>query len=462
MNLYKLKLKQLSKNFLDLWNDARQNYLRLDKEGLLNSDDESFRQAIELEDPQRSLLNRRVLIVLTSSLVFSIPITALTPITQVVDASGNIVPKGDIYIVNNLDGGIVTKVNVENGQYVKEGDTLISLNPSLIKSDIEQRDAKINSLRLEQQQLKEALALNNDTRLFDKSLSEDTDLKKVQERLLQVRVRNHKDQINVAKAIIQEKEVELISLGKQLDLAIKTENMWKSLNTSGAASKLKLLTTQSQTEQIRGRRNEIEKALIQSRLNLTNLESDYELINTSNLANLESEEYVTNSATQGKDFELDNMEIKAPVSGIISDLRFNNKGSVIVPGDQVLSIVPINTVRQAKIRIPAKNIGFINVGQKVNINLLPFRESEYGSLNGIVEKISGSTVKNEPSDDYYSDNYYYESIVSIEQQYLQTSKRQMPLQVGMPLVAEIKTSQRSLLSFLLEPFTRVARNAFEE
>ena len=86
-----------------------------------------------------------------------------------------------------------------------------------------------------------------------------------------------------------------------MDLAIKTENMWKSLNTSGAASKLKLLTTQSQTEQIRGRRNEIEKALIQSRLNLTNLESDYELINTSNLANLESEEYVTNSGTEGKD-----------------------------------------------------------------------------------------------------------------------------------------------------------------
>ena len=98
MNRYKLKLKQLSKNFSDLWNDARQNYLRLDKEGLLNSDDESFRQAIELEDPQRSLLDRRVLIVLTGSLVFSIPITALTPITQVVDASGNIVPKGDIYI----------------------------------------------------------------------------------------------------------------------------------------------------------------------------------------------------------------------------------------------------------------------------------------------------------------------------------------------------------------------------
>nr|WP_115093480.1 HlyD family type I secretion periplasmic adaptor subunit [Synechococcus sp. UW106] len=457
MNQYKPKLKQLSKRFLDLWNDARENYLKLDEEGTLNSNDESFRQAIEIEDPQRGLLNRRILIILTSSLVLSIPITALTPITQVVDASGNIVPKGNIFIVNNLEGGVVTKVNVENGQYVKKGETLINLNPSLIKSDIQQRVAKTNSLRLQQEQLKEALTLNNDARLFDSSLTNDADLKKVQEKLLEVRIRNHKDQINVAEAIIKEKEVELTSLGKQLDLAIKSENMWRNLTTTGAASKLKLLTTQSQTEQIRGKRNEIEKALIQAKLNLTNLESDYELTNTSSLANLESEEYVTNSGNEGKDFELDNMTIKSPVGGIISDLRFNNIGSVIVPGDQVLSVVPINTIRQAKIRIPAKHIGFISVGQKVNITLLPFRESEYGSLNGTIEKISGSTVKNEQSEDYY-----YESIVDIEQQYLQTSKTKIPFQVGMPLVAEIKTNQRSLLGFLLEPFTRVSKNAFEE
>jgi len=457
MNQYKPKLKQLSKRFLDLWNDARENYLKLDEEGTLNSNDESFRQAIEIEDPQRGLLNRRILIILTSSLVLSIPITALTPITQVVDASGNIVPKGNIFIVNNLEGGVVTKVNVENGQYVKKGETLINLNPSLIKSDIQQRVAKTNSLRLQQEQLKEALTLNNDARLFDSSLTNDADLKKVQEKLLEVRIRNHKDQINVAEAIIKEKEVELTRLEKQLDLAIKSENMWRNLTTTGAASKLKLLTTQSQTEQIRGKRNEIEKALIQAKLNLTNLESDYELTNTSSLANLESEEYVTNSGNEGKDFELDNMTIKSPVGGIISDLRFNNIGSVIVPGDQVLSVVPINTIRQAKIRIPAKHIGFISVGQKVNITLLPFRESEYGSLNGTIEKISGSTVKNEQSEDYY-----YESIVDIEQQYLQTSKTKIPFQVGMPLVAEIKTNQRSLLGFLLEPFTRVSKNAFEE
>ena len=340
---------------------------------------------------------------------------------------------------------------------MNEGDTILTLNPSLIKSDIGQSIAKTNSLRLQQQQLKMALSLDSDKQLYDKNFSNDSDLKEVQEKLLEVRIRNHIDQINVAEAIIKEKEVELISLGKQLDLSIKTENMWRSLNSDGAASKLKLLTAESQTEQIRGRRNEIEKSLVQAKLNLTNLESDYELINTSTLANLESEEYVERSGIDGKDFELDIMTMKAPVSGIISDLRFHNKGSVIVPGDQVVSVVPMNTIRQAQIRIPAKDIGFINIGQEVNINLLPFRASEYGSLNGIIETISGSTVKNDQTGEYY-----YESIVSIEQQYIDFAKSKVLLQVGMPLIAEIKTNQRSLLSFLLQPFTRIANNALKE
>ena len=130
---------------------------------------------------------------------------------------------------------------------------------------------------------------------------------------------------------------------------------------------------------------------------------------------------------------------------------------MIVPGDQVVSVVPMNTIRQAQIRIPAKDIGFINIGQEVNINLLPFRESEYGSLNGIIETISGSTVKNDQSGEYY-----YESIVSIEQQYIDFPESKILLQVGMPLIAEIKTNQRSLLSFLLQPFTRIANNALKE
>ena len=451
------KLKEISKTFFDFWNDINKNLTEFNDDELLNNDENSFRQAIELEDPKSSLFNRRAIVVFSSGLLLSLPVAALTPIIRVVDASGNIIPKGNIHIINNLEGGVVTKVHVENGQYVQEGDILVSLNPSLIKSDIKQRIAKTNSLRIQQKQLKEAIALNNDSELLLNDLNPDSDLEDVQKKLLEVRVRNHKDQINVSKAVIKEKEVELTSLKKQLDLAIETENMWRSLTSNGAASKLKLLTAESQTEQIRGKRNEIEKALIQAKLNLTNLESDYELINTSSLANLESEEYVETSGLEGKEFELENMTIKANISGVISDLRFKNKGTVIVPGDQVVSIVPMKAIRQANIRIPAKDIGYIQIGQRVAINLLPFRESDYGSLDGVIKTISGSTIKNEQTGEYY-----YESIADIEQQYVKTKRSKIPLQVGMPLIAEIKTNQRSLLSFLLEPFTRVARNTLEE
>jgi len=457
MKPYVQYLRKISKIFLDFWNDVNKNLTEFNDDDALNNDENSFRQAIELEDPKSSLFNRRAIVVFSSGLLLSLPVAALTPIIRVVDASGNIIPKGNIHIINNLEGGVVTKVHVENGQYVQKGDILVSLNPSLIKSDIKQRIAKTNSLRIQQKQLKEAIALNNNSDLLGNALNSDSDLENVQKKLLEVRVRNHKDQINVSKAVIKEKEVELTSLKKQLDLAIETENMWRSLTSNGAASKLKLLTAESQTEQIRGKRNEIEKALIQAKLNLKNLESDYQLINTSSLANLESEEYVETSGLEGKEFELENMTIKANISGVISDLRFKNKGTVIIPGDQVVSIVPMKAIRQANIRIPAKDIGYIQIGQRVSINLLPFRESDYGSLNGVIKTISGSTIKNEQTGEYY-----YESIADIEQQYVKTKRSKIPLQVGMPLIAEIKTNQRSLLSFLLEPFTRVARNTLEE
>ena len=457
MKPYVQNLKKISKIFLDFWNDVNKNLTELNDDDAINNDENSFRQAIELEDPKSSLFNRRAIVVFSSGLLLSLPVAALTPIIRVVDASGNIIPKGNIHIINNLEGGVVTKVHVENGQYVQKGDILVSLNPSLIKSDIKQRIAKTNSLRIQQKQLKEAIALNNNSDLLGNALNSDSDLENVQKKLLEVRVRNHKDQINVSKAVIEEKEVELTSLKKQLDLAIETENMWRSLTSNGAASKLKLLTAESQTEQIRGKRNEIEKALIQAKLNLKNLESDYQLINTSSLANLESEEYVETSGLEGKEFELEIMTIKAYISGVISDLRFKNKGTVIIPGDQVVSIVPMKAIRQANIRIPAKDIGYIEIGQRVSINLLPFRESDYGSLNGVIKTISGSTIKNEQTGEYY-----YESIADIEQQYVKTKRSKIPLQVGMPLIAEIKTNQRSLLSFLLEPFTRVARNTLEE
>ena len=456
MNFYKNKLLKYSRLLLDFWSNHNPEPSSI-SDKTLNTDDVPFRQAIELEDPRKGLFDRRALVVVAGAVFLSIPIAALTPIIKVIDASGDIIPRDDIFVINNIEGGLVSNVLVKNGTEVKKGDTLITLNPSLIQSDIDQRLAKSKSLGLQQQQLKQALKLDTDNITLNQNETTNPNLNEVQKDLLEVRIRNHKDQIKVASAVIQEKVVELESLNNQLELAIETENMWRSLSSDGAASKLKLLTSESQTEQIRGKRNEIEKALEQAKLNLINLKSDYELINTSTLANLASEEYVTNSGSMGKDFELENMTIKAPISGIISDLRFTNKGSVVVPGAQVVSIVPTNTIREAKIRIPAKDIGFIKAGQKVNINLLPFKESVYGSLSGTVKTISGSTLKNEKTGEYY-----YESIASVDQQYIEISKSKVPLQVGMPLIAEIKTSKRSLLSYLLEPFTRVSEGIFEE
>ena len=120
MKPYVQNLKKISKIFLDFWNDVNKNLTEFNDDDAINNDENSFRQAIELEDPKSSLFNRRAIVVFSSGLLLSLPVAALTPIIRVVDASGNIIPKGNIHIINNLEGGVVTKVHVENGQYVQK------------------------------------------------------------------------------------------------------------------------------------------------------------------------------------------------------------------------------------------------------------------------------------------------------------------------------------------------------
>ena len=56
MKPYMQKLKEISKIFFDFWNDINKNLTEFNDDELLNNDENSFRQAIELEDPSQVFL----------------------------------------------------------------------------------------------------------------------------------------------------------------------------------------------------------------------------------------------------------------------------------------------------------------------------------------------------------------------------------------------------------------------
>ena len=333
---------------------------------------------------------------------------------------------------------------------------LLELRPSLVESEYRATRQQLRNLLLQQQQLKAAIRGQRALASVP-GVGKGNKVSQTQLNLLNSRLDNRTDQLAAARATVAQKRAEVLGLNQQISLYQQQRKMWASLVGSGAASRLNLLNVDTKLAELKGARNEALKALAQARANFRGVNSGLRFEQNSQLAQLVNEEAVVAENIQKVRNQLERTKILAPVSGVVSDLRFRAPGAVIGPGAVVLSVVPDNTRKVAEVRVPAADIGFVKLGQPVDIKLQPFDSTIYGSVPGKVTSIAANTVQ-DPDDR----KYYYKARVGLERQFVDISRRKYPIQVGMPLVADIKRPERSLLRYIFQPFTNTMNSAFTE
>ena len=233
--------------------------------------------------------------------------------------------------------------------------------------------------------------------------------------------------------------------------------MWAGLVASGAASRLNLLDIDTKLAEMRGARNESLKALSQAEANFSGVKSGLVFEQNSQIAQLVNEEAVVAENIKKVRNQLERTKIISPVDGVVSDLRFKAPGAVVGPGAVVLSVVPNTTQRYVEVRVPSGDIGFVRHGQKVDVKLQPFDSTIYGSVPGRVLSIGGNSVQ-DPDDR----QYYFKARIQLDRQFVDVANRKYPIAVGMPLVADIKGPQRSVLRYIFQPFTRTLDSALRE
>ena len=416
-------------------------------------------QALELEEKQDNRYLRLSLYALGGIALIFIPWAALTPITQVVNASGEVVPEGDVNVIQHLEGGIVAKVNMADGEKVSKGQVLLELDRNLLDSEKDATEQQLKNLQLQQKQLQAAirgdrlLPLTSDIKQGDKVDMVST----AQDNLRNSRIDNREDQVASAQAMVDQKQAEVTGLKNQIHHINEQRRMWASLLSSGAASKLQLSNTDAKLAELTGARNEAAKALEQAKANLKGVQSGLLFEQNSQIAQLVNEEAVVAENIKKVRNQLSRTEIKAPVSGVVSDLRFKAPGAVVGPGAVVLSVVPTAAQKLVEVRVPSDDIGFVKIGQTVDVKLKPFDSTIYGSVSGTVVSIAGASVQ-----DLDDRRYYYKARISLNSQFVDAANRRYPIQVGMPLVADIKGPQRSVLRYIFQPFARTLDSALRE
>ena len=172
----------------------------------------------------------------------------------------------------------------------------------------------------------------------------------------------------------------------------------------------------------------------------------------SELAGLRSERAQLNANLTEVKVTNKNQTLRAPVSGIVFDLKLNNPGyiSQAQSSEAVLKVVPFNTL-EADVEIPSNKIGFVRVGQPADISIDSFPASDFGVLEGKVHSVGSDALP--PNQQQMRQGYAYPAVIKLDSQQLKIKNgRTLPLQVGMSLTANIKLRSVSYLQLLLNTF----------
>ena len=146
-------------------------------------------------------------------------------------------------------------------------------------------------------------------------------------------------------------------------------------------------------------------------------------------------------------------EIRSPVSGTVKQLYYNTIGGVVMPGQEIVEVVPLDDTLLMEVRIRPKDIAFLIPGQKSLVKFSAYDFIVYGGLEGTVERVGADTIMDEDGNPYYEVN-------------VRTGEpdfgRDKPIIPGMTVEVDILTGKKTILAYLMKPVLRAKQYSLTE
>jgi RTX toxin transport system membrane fusion protein len=131
-------------------------------------------------------------------------------------------------------------------------------------------------------------------------------------------------------------------------------------------------------------------------------------------------------------------------------------GGVVQPAQQLMVIVPDDAVLEVEVMVLNKDVGFVHSGQPVEIKVDSFPYTRYGTIAGEVAHVSRDSVQNEQL------GLVFPARIKIERNSIVVEDREVPLQAGMSITAEVRTGDRRVIDYLLSPLQQYQSEAMRE
>ena len=371
--------------------------------------------------------------------------------------------------IQHLEGGIIREILVADGDVVRSGQTLISLDDTKARSEVDSLqgqmwDATAREARLlaEQQGEERVSFPSNESPAAAAVLARQKDIFETRRQVFQSQV-----------AVIREKrsqvEREIVGLKAQADAsaqraAIVREEaaMVAELVSKGLERRPRYLNLQRETADIDGRRGEIaaqisraEQVISESQATLLKLESDRQNEIAQSLREAQNQIFQLRERLRAADDQLSRTQVKAPEDGVITELRVHTPGGVIGAGVPLMDLVPLQDRLIVTARVRPEDIDVVRPGLKADVHLLPYNQRRVPRLEGVVTQVSADRLV-----DKRTDQPYYAAKIRVQDP--RVTEGRVQIIPGMPTQVFIKTGHGSVALYALRPLLDSFDNAFRE
>ena len=391
-----------------------------------------------MKDVQESLLiqttpgSRLVMYLIVAVLTGGLVWAHYARVEEITQGEARVISKSREQIIQSLEGGILSQMDVREGDVVEKGQVLLKIDPTRAQASYRETLSKVIGLKASISRLR-AEAYQQPLQ-FDDMVKAD---KVVMEQEIQA--------YNARKSALNQS---VNGLQRSYDLSARELRLAEPLSARGLMSEVELLRMRRQA-------NEIKTQIIE-RTNRYQAEASAEL------AKFELELSQTSESLVGRADVVERTTLTAPVRGTVKNVRVNTRGGVIQPGEHILEIIPLEDQLLVEGKIRPADVAFLHPGLAAMVKISAYDYSIYGGLKGKVQYISPDTLKDDQKAAAgRADDTYYRVLILTDSSSLEAGGKSLPISPGMVATVEIRTGEKTILDYLLKPVLR-AREAFRE
>jgi HlyD family secretion protein len=400
---------------------------------------------------------------------------ATTQIAGALIAQGSVVVDSNVKKVQHPTGGVVGKLNVQDGDRVKAGDILVQLDDTITRANLAIVTKGLDELTARKARLEAerdgtdsvtfprmllahadeapvAIAIANERRLFELRRT----ARLGQKAQLRQRITQLEEEIRGLSAQQEAKAREISLIGKELE---GVRELWKN----NLVQITRLTALERDAARLEGERAQLLAAVAQTRgkiseteLQIIQIDQDLSSEVAKDMREVDAKygEFVERKVAA--EDQLKRIDIRAPQDGVVLESKVHTVGGVIPAGDAIMLIVPETDNLQVEAKVNARDIDQIQVGQSAMLRFSAFNLRATPEITGTITRVAADAT----TDQRTGLTYYITRIAMTKGEIARLGE--VKLIPGMPVEAFVQTGERSVMSYLMKPLQDQFMRAFRE